>query len=74
LNLLSYRSAPGAIVAGQALEGLPGSVATILRDRGPGEASTPDLSHIRLQSVSVEQPTPITGSVRLRIDVEPRIW
>src|SRR5262249_56465823 len=28
LNLLSYRSAPGAIVAGQALEGLPGSVAT----------------------------------------------
>ncbi|HKA37853.1 MAG TPA: SpoIVB peptidase S55 domain-containing protein [Thermoanaerobaculia bacterium] len=74
LNLLSYRSAPGAIVAGQALEGLPGSVATILRDRGPGEASTPELSHIRLQSVSVEQPTPINGSVRLRIDVEPRIW
>ncbi|HKF42995.1 MAG TPA: SpoIVB peptidase S55 domain-containing protein [Thermoanaerobaculia bacterium] len=74
LNLLSYRTAPGAIVAGQALEALPPSVATILRDRGPGEASTPELSHIRLQSVSVEQPTPITGSVRLRIDVEPRIW
>jgi SpoIVB peptidase S55 len=74
LNLLSYRSAPGAIVAGQALEALPPSVASLLRDRGPGEASTPELSHIRLQSVSVEQPTPITGSVRLRIDVEPRIW
>ena len=74
LNLLSYRNAPGAIVAGQALEALPPSVATLLRDRGPGEASTPELSHIRLQSVSVEQPTPINGSVRLRIDVEPRIW
>jgi hypothetical protein len=74
LNLLSYRGAPGAIVAGHALEALPPSVAMLLRDRGPGEASTPELSHIRLQSVSVEQPTPITGSVRLRIDVEPRIW
>jgi hypothetical protein len=29
---------------------------------------------VRLQSLSVEQPTPVTGSVRLRIDVAPRIW
>jgi SpoIVB peptidase S55 len=74
LNLLSYRAAPGAIVAGNALEALPPSVATLLRDRGPGEASTPELSYVRLQSVSVEQPTPINGSVRLRIEVQPRIW
>jgi hypothetical protein len=74
LNLLAYRSAPGAVVAGDALQALPGSVATLLRDRGPGEASTPELSHVRLQSVSVEQPTPLNGSVRLRIDVKPRMW
>ncbi len=74
LNLLAYRSAPGAVVAGDALQALPPSVATLLRDRGPGEASTPELSHVRLQSVSVEQPTPVNGSVRLRIDVKPRMW
>ena len=74
LNLLSYRSAPGAVVAGSALEALPPSIATLLRDKGPGEASTPELSYVRLQSESIEQPTPITGSVRLRIDVRPRIW
>ena len=74
LNLLAYRTAPGAVVAGDALQALPGSVATILRDRGPGEASTPELTHVRLQAVSVEQPTPINGSVRLRIDVKPSLW
>jgi hypothetical protein len=74
LNLLSYRSAPGVVVAGDALEALPPSVATLLRDRGPGEASSPELSYVRLQSVTLEQPTPVTGSVRLRIDVQPRMW
>ena len=74
LNLLAYRSAPGAVVAGDALQALPPSVASILRDRGPGEASTPQLSHVRLQSVSIEQPTPMSGSARLRIDVKPRMW
>jgi hypothetical protein len=74
LNLLSYRSAPGVVVAGDALQALPPSVASLLRDRGPGEASTPEISYVRLQSLSVEQPTPVTGSVRLRIDVAPRIW
>lgn len=74
LNLLSYRSAPGVVVGGDALQGLPPSMATLLRDRGPGEASTPELSYVRLQSISLEQPTPVTGSVRLRIDVAPRIW
>jgi hypothetical protein len=74
LNLISYRGAPGVVVAGDALESLPPSVASLLRDRGPGEASSPELSYIRLQSVSLEQPTPVTGSVRLRIDVQPRMW
>jgi hypothetical protein len=74
LNLLSYRSAPGVVVAGDALQALPPSVASLLRDRGPGEAATPELASVRLQSITVEQPTPVTGSVRLRIDVAPRIW
>jgi hypothetical protein len=74
LNLISYRSAPGVVVAGDALESLPPSVASLLRDRGPGEASSPELAYVRLQSVSLEQPTPVTGSVRLRIDVQPRMW
>lgn len=73
LNLLAYRRAPGAIVAGEALAALPPSVSAIFRDRGPGEATTPDLSHLRLQSESVEQPIPVTGSVRLRLEVVPRI-
>ncbi len=74
LNLLSYRRAPGAIVGGEPLPSLPPSVSAILRDRGPGEASTPDLGFVRLQSETLEQPVPVTGSVRLHIDVVPRIW
>ena len=74
LNLLSYRKASGAIVGGDALTALPPSVTALLRDRGPGEASTPELSYVRLQADSVEQPIPVTGSVRLRVDVLPRIW
>jgi hypothetical protein len=49
-------------------------VVAVLRDRGPGEQTTPELSYLRLQSESIEQPIPVTGSVRLRIDVQPRIW
>ena len=74
LNLLAYRHAPGALVAGEAMAGLPPSVTAILRDRGPGEASTPELSYVRLQSESIEQPLPITGSARLKVEVQPRIW
>jgi len=74
LNLLSYRPAPGAIVVGEPLPSLPPSVSAILRDRGPGEASTPELSYVRLQSETLEQPVPVTGSVRLHIDVVPKIW
>ncbi|MEP6801652.1 MAG: hypothetical protein ABJC07_06935, partial [Acidobacteriota bacterium] len=74
LNLIAYRRAPGAIVGGEALPSLPPTVTAILRDRGPGEASTPDLAFVRLQSETLEQPVPVTGSVRLHIDVVPRIW
>jgi hypothetical protein len=73
LNLLAYRKAPGAVVAGEALPSLPGSVAAILRDRGPGDGA-PELGSLRLQADSLEQPVPISGSARLKIEVEPRIW
>ena len=74
LNLLSYRKSPGAVVAGEPLASLPPSVSAILRERGPGEASTPDLTYVRLQSESVEQPVPVIGSVRLHVEVVPKIW
>ncbi len=64
LNLIAYRRASGAVVAGEPLAALPPSVAALLRDRGPGDA-TPDLSLLRLQSRSIEQPVPIRGSVQL---------
>jgi hypothetical protein len=73
LNLIAYRRAAGAVVAGEALAALPPSVAALLRDRGPGDG-TPDLSYVRLQSMSVEQPVPITGSVQLNLEVLPDNW
>ncbi|MGH9400079.1 MAG: hypothetical protein ACRD00_06905, partial [Thermoanaerobaculia bacterium] len=73
LNLLAYRRAPGAVVAGEALPSLPASVAAILRDRGPGDGA-PELGSLRLQAESLDQPVPISGSVRLKIEVQPRIW
>jgi hypothetical protein len=74
LNLLAYRRAPGAIVGGEPLAALPPSVGAVLRDRAPGGAGTPELAYLRLQSESIEQPIPVTGSVRLQLDVLPRIW
>ncbi len=73
LNLLSYRSAPGAVVNGTPLAALPPTRAALLRDRGPGDG-TPDLAYLRLQSESVEQPVPVSGSARLNLEVLPRIW
>ncbi len=73
LNLLSYRSAPGAVVKGEPLAALPPTRAALLRDRGPGDG-TPDLGHLRLQAESIEQPVPVTGSARLNLEVLPRIW
>ncbi len=61
------------MVAGEPLAALPPRVAALLRDRGPGDG-TPDLSFVRLQSVTVEQPVPITGSVRLNLEVLPDNW
>jgi hypothetical protein len=73
LNLLAYRSAPGALVAGEPLAALPPSRVALLHDRGPGDG-TPDLGYLRLQSESVEQPVPVTGSARLSLEVLPRTW
>jgi hypothetical protein len=73
LNLIAYRRASGAVVAGEPLAALPPSVAALLRDRGPGDP-TPDLSYLRLQSRSIEQPVPIRGSVQLNLEVLPNNW
>lgn len=74
LNLLAYRRAPGAVVGGEALAALPPSIGAVLRDRAPGEDGTPDLAYLRLHSESIEQPIPVIGSVRLQVEVLPRIW
>jgi len=73
LNLLVYRRASGAVVAGEALAALPPSISAILRDRGPGDGS-PDLSYVRLQSETLAQSIPINGAVRLNLEVLPKIW
>ncbi len=73
LNLLAYRSAPGAVVNGEPLAALPPTRAALLRDRGPGDG-TPDLGYLRLQAESIEQPVPLTGSARLHLEVLPRLW
>jgi hypothetical protein len=72
LNLLADRRAPGAVVGGEALAALPPSVGAVLLDRGPGGSGAPDLSSVRLESQSIEQPVPVTGSVHLRLEVLPR--
>ena len=73
LNLLTYRAAAGAVVNGEPLAALPPTRAALLRDRGPGDG-TPDLGYLRLQSESVEEPVPVSGSARLNLEVLPRIW
>ncbi len=72
LNLLEYRNAPGALVNGEPLAALPPTRAALLRERGPG-GGTPDLSFLRLQAESIEQPVPVNGSARLSLEVLPRI-
>ncbi len=74
LNLLADRRAPGAVVGGEALAALPPSVGAVLLDRGPGGSGAPDLSSVRLESQSIEQPVPVTGSVHLRLEVLPRLF
>ncbi|HTO75956.1 MAG TPA: SpoIVB peptidase S55 domain-containing protein [Thermoanaerobaculia bacterium] len=74
LNLLADRRAVGAVVGGEPLAALPPSVGAVLLDRGPGGSGAPDLSSARLESQSVEQPVPVTGSVHLRLEVQPRIF
>jgi hypothetical protein len=74
LNLLADRRALGAVVGGEPLAALPPSVGAVLLDRGPGGSGAPDISSARLESQSVEQPVPVTGSVHLRLEVQPRIF
>jgi hypothetical protein len=74
LNLLADRRALGAVVGGEPLAALPPTVGAVLLDRGPGGSGAPDLSSARLESQSVEQPVPVTGSVHLRLEVQPRIF
>jgi hypothetical protein len=73
LNLLTYRTAPGALVQGEAMAALPPSRAALLHDGAPGDG-TPDLGYLRLQAESVEQPVPVAGSARLILEVLPRNW
>ncbi len=73
LNLLAYRAAPGAVVNGEPLAALPPTRAALLKDRGPGDG-TPQLGYLRLQAESIEQPVPVTGSARLNLEVQPRVW
>ncbi len=74
LNLLADRRALGAVVGGEPLAALPPSVGAVLLDRGPGGSGAPDISSARLESQSVEQPVPVTGSVHLRLEVQPRLF
>ncbi len=73
LNLMVYRNAPGALVKGESLAGLPPTRAALLRERGPGDG-TPNLGYLRLQGESIEQPVPVSGSARLTLEVQARTW
>jgi hypothetical protein len=74
LNLFLDRRAPGAVVGGEPLAALPPTVGAVLLDRGPGSSGAPDLSAVRLESQSVEQPVPVSGSVHLRLEVLQRLF
>jgi hypothetical protein len=74
LNLFLDRRAPGAVVGGETLAALPPTVGAVLLDRGPGSSGAPDVSSVRLESQSVEQPVPVSGSVHLRLEVLPRLF
>jgi hypothetical protein len=74
LNLFLDRRALGAVVSGETMAALPPTVGAVLLDRGPGSSGAPDLSSVRLESQSIEQPVPVTGSVHLRLEVLPRLF
>jgi hypothetical protein len=74
LNLFLDRRAPGAVVGGEPLAALPPTVGAVLLDRGPGSSGAPDLSAVRLEAQSVEQPVPVSGSVHLRLEVLQRLF
>jgi len=72
VNLLAYRPAAGALVGGQELSALPPSVYTMLASRGAAEGA-PGLSQQRISAQTIEQPIPVTGSVRMTLEVVPRV-
>ena len=72
VNLLAYRTGPGAVVAGRELAALPPSVFTMFSGQGSRDSEV-NLSHQRVYAASVAQPIPVTGSARLTLDVIPRV-
>jgi len=72
VNLLAYRTGPGAVVAGRELAALPPSVFTMFAGQGSRDSEV-NLSHQRVYAASVAQPIPVTGSARLTLDVIPKV-
>jgi hypothetical protein len=72
VNLLAYRPGAGAVVSGEELPALPPSIYSLFAAQSARDGG-PSLSQQRVYSASVEQATPITGSVRLTLDVVAKI-
>jgi hypothetical protein len=71
VNLLAYRPANGAVVAGEELAALPPSMFSLMVSRGSDEGA-PRLSQQRIFSKSIEQPIPVSGSARFTIHVDSK--
>ena len=72
VNLLAYRPGAGAVVSGEELPALPPSIYSLFAAQSARDGG-PSLSQQRVYSASIEQATPITGSVRLTLDVVAKI-
>ncbi|MGH9441397.1 MAG: SpoIVB peptidase S55 domain-containing protein [Thermoanaerobaculia bacterium] len=72
VNLLAYRAGPGAMVSGEELPALPPSIYSLYSAQSARDGG-PSLSQQRVYSSSVEQAIPVTGSVRLTLDVVAKI-
>jgi SpoIVB peptidase S55 len=72
VNLLAYRPGAGAVVSGEELPALPPSVYSLFAAQSARDGG-PSLSQQRVYATSVEQGIPITGSVRLTLDVVAKI-
>ncbi len=72
VNLLAYRPGAGAVVSGEELPALPPSVYSLFAAQSARDGG-PSLSQQRVYATSVEQGIPITGSVKLTLDVVAKI-